>query len=184
MASRPALLRPSPDRPIFAVVCCCHGSAHTPRFGTEHQPGPHETRWFLSSMHSCCADLGDQLPHRQDMLTGLATDPSLPRLTGAASDAPSGCLPAGPGSEGTAPRTNHVPHNRTAHTEIGTGVAGQTKQHMTSYHVIYGPVARPCGPRRGSPMTTCVVEYTVDPEQIAEFDRFARAWIALVNTHC
>ncbi|MDI9893331.1 NIPSNAP family protein [Rhodococcus sp. IEGM 1381] len=32
-------------------------------------------------------------------------------------------------------------------------------------------------------MITCVVEYTVDAEQITEFERFARAWIALVNTH-
>jgi hypothetical protein len=30
---------------------------------------------------------------------------------------------------------------------------------------------------------TCVVEYTIDPRQIEAFERFARAWIALVNRH-
>jgi hypothetical protein len=30
---------------------------------------------------------------------------------------------------------------------------------------------------------TCVVEYTIDPAQIAAFEQFARAWIGLVNQH-
>ncbi len=32
-------------------------------------------------------------------------------------------------------------------------------------------------------MITCVVEYTIDPRQIAAFEQFARAWIGLVNKH-
>ncbi len=32
-------------------------------------------------------------------------------------------------------------------------------------------------------MITCVVEYTIDPERIEPFERFARAWIELVNRH-
>ena len=32
-------------------------------------------------------------------------------------------------------------------------------------------------------MITCVVEYTIDPAQIEAFERFARAWIALVDEH-
>lgn len=32
-------------------------------------------------------------------------------------------------------------------------------------------------------MITCVVEYTIDPAKIADFERFARAWITLVNRH-
>lgn len=32
-------------------------------------------------------------------------------------------------------------------------------------------------------MISCVVEYTIDPAKIAEFERFAQAWITLVNTH-
>ncbi len=32
-------------------------------------------------------------------------------------------------------------------------------------------------------MITCVVEYTIDAEKTAEFERFARAWIGLVNKH-
>jgi NIPSNAP len=32
-------------------------------------------------------------------------------------------------------------------------------------------------------MITCVVEYTIDSRQIAAFEQFARAWIALVNKH-
>ena len=32
-------------------------------------------------------------------------------------------------------------------------------------------------------MITRVVEYTVDADQIEEFERFASAWIGLVNTH-
>lgn len=32
-------------------------------------------------------------------------------------------------------------------------------------------------------MITCVVEYTIDPRRIEPFERFARAWIALVNRH-
>jgi NIPSNAP len=30
---------------------------------------------------------------------------------------------------------------------------------------------------------TCVVEYTIDPGQVDVFERFGRAWIALVNKH-
>jgi hypothetical protein len=30
---------------------------------------------------------------------------------------------------------------------------------------------------------TCVVDYTIDPTKIHEFEQFARAWIALVNAH-
>ena len=32
-------------------------------------------------------------------------------------------------------------------------------------------------------MITCVVEYTVDPAKIEQFERFARVWIALVDEH-
>lgn len=32
-------------------------------------------------------------------------------------------------------------------------------------------------------MITCVVEYTVDPAKIDAFERFGRAWIALVTRH-
>lgn len=32
-------------------------------------------------------------------------------------------------------------------------------------------------------MITCVVEYTIDPDKIEPFERFARAWIELVNRH-
>lgn len=32
-------------------------------------------------------------------------------------------------------------------------------------------------------MITCVVEYTIDPAKIDAFERFGRAWIALVNNH-
>jgi hypothetical protein len=32
-------------------------------------------------------------------------------------------------------------------------------------------------------MITCVLEYTVDPDQIETFETFARAWIGLVNKH-
>ncbi len=32
-------------------------------------------------------------------------------------------------------------------------------------------------------MITCVVEYTVDAAKMADFERFARAWIGLVNKH-
>jgi hypothetical protein len=30
---------------------------------------------------------------------------------------------------------------------------------------------------------TCVVDYTIDPAQLDAFERFARAWIELVNKH-
>jgi hypothetical protein len=30
---------------------------------------------------------------------------------------------------------------------------------------------------------TCVVDYTIDPAKVAEFERFARAWMHLVNAH-
>jgi len=30
---------------------------------------------------------------------------------------------------------------------------------------------------------TCVVDYTIDATQVVEFERFGRAWIALVNRH-
>ena len=32
-------------------------------------------------------------------------------------------------------------------------------------------------------MITCVVEYTIDPSEIEAFERFARAWITLVDRH-
>ena len=32
-------------------------------------------------------------------------------------------------------------------------------------------------------MITCVVEYTIDAAQLGAFERFGRAWIALVNRH-
>ena len=32
-------------------------------------------------------------------------------------------------------------------------------------------------------MITCVVEYTIDPTKVAEFEQFAHAWIALVDRH-
>ena len=32
-------------------------------------------------------------------------------------------------------------------------------------------------------MITCVVEYTIDASKTAEFERFGRAWITLVNEH-
>lgn len=32
-------------------------------------------------------------------------------------------------------------------------------------------------------MITCVVDYTIDPDQIEAFERFAHAWIGLVNKH-
>ena len=32
-------------------------------------------------------------------------------------------------------------------------------------------------------MITCVVEYTIDATQVDAFERFARAWIALVDRH-
>lgn len=32
-------------------------------------------------------------------------------------------------------------------------------------------------------MITCVVSYTIDSSQVAVFERFARAWIALVDRH-
>ncbi len=32
-------------------------------------------------------------------------------------------------------------------------------------------------------MITCVVDYTIDPAKLDAFERFARAWIALVNSH-
>ncbi|MHC1551648.1 NIPSNAP family protein [Phyllobacterium sp. K27] len=32
-------------------------------------------------------------------------------------------------------------------------------------------------------MITCVVNYEIDPKKIAEFERFAAAWICLVNEH-
>ncbi|MEV1129651.1 NIPSNAP family protein [Agromyces sp. NPDC049794] len=32
-------------------------------------------------------------------------------------------------------------------------------------------------------MITCVVEYTIDPTKIADFEQFARAWISLVDRH-
>ena len=31
-------------------------------------------------------------------------------------------------------------------------------------------------------MITCVVDYTIDPAKLDAFERFARAWIGLVNT--
>ena len=32
-------------------------------------------------------------------------------------------------------------------------------------------------------MITCVVDYTIDPAKLDAFERFARAWIRLVNAH-
>jgi hypothetical protein len=32
-------------------------------------------------------------------------------------------------------------------------------------------------------MITCVVDYVIDPKKIGAFERFARAWIELVNRH-
>lgn len=32
-------------------------------------------------------------------------------------------------------------------------------------------------------MVTCVVDYTIDPARIADFERFAQAWMRLVNRH-
>jgi hypothetical protein len=32
-------------------------------------------------------------------------------------------------------------------------------------------------------MITCVVEYTIDPAKTDDFERFARAWIHLVDKH-
>ena len=32
-------------------------------------------------------------------------------------------------------------------------------------------------------MITCVVEYTIDPGQTEAFERFAQAWMRLVNQH-
>ena len=32
-------------------------------------------------------------------------------------------------------------------------------------------------------MITCVVDYTIDPAKLDAFERFARAWIGLVNRH-
>lgn len=32
-------------------------------------------------------------------------------------------------------------------------------------------------------MITCVVHYTIDPGELAAFERFARRWIELVNQH-
>jgi hypothetical protein len=32
-------------------------------------------------------------------------------------------------------------------------------------------------------MITCVVDYTIDPEQIEAFERFAAEWIRLVTAH-
>lgn len=32
-------------------------------------------------------------------------------------------------------------------------------------------------------MITCVVEYTIDPDKIADFERFAQAWMTLVDRH-
>lgn len=32
-------------------------------------------------------------------------------------------------------------------------------------------------------MITCVVDYTIDPAKIAEFEQFARRWVELVNQH-
>ena len=32
-------------------------------------------------------------------------------------------------------------------------------------------------------MITCVVEYTIDAAKTDEFERFARTWVQLVNTH-
>ncbi|AGY60688.1 NIPSNAP family protein [Gloeobacter kilaueensis] len=32
-------------------------------------------------------------------------------------------------------------------------------------------------------MITCVVHYKIDPDKLADFERFSRAWIYLVNKH-
>jgi len=32
-------------------------------------------------------------------------------------------------------------------------------------------------------MITCVVDYTIDPDQIEAFEMFAQAWMRLVNAH-
>jgi hypothetical protein len=32
-------------------------------------------------------------------------------------------------------------------------------------------------------MITCIVEYTIDTAKVDDFERFARAWIALVDRH-
>lgn len=32
-------------------------------------------------------------------------------------------------------------------------------------------------------MITCVVEYTIDPDKLPDFERFAKEWIRLVNKH-
>ena len=32
-------------------------------------------------------------------------------------------------------------------------------------------------------MITCVVDYTIDPAKLAEFEQFVRRWIKLVNEH-
>jgi NIPSNAP len=32
-------------------------------------------------------------------------------------------------------------------------------------------------------MITCVVEYTIDPDKLSDFERFAKEWIRLVNKH-
>ncbi|BEL05357.1 NIPSNAP family protein [Actinoplanes sichuanensis] len=32
-------------------------------------------------------------------------------------------------------------------------------------------------------MITCVVHYVIDPAKIADFERFAREWMRLVNAH-
>ena len=32
-------------------------------------------------------------------------------------------------------------------------------------------------------MITCVVDYTIDAAKVDDFERFGRAWIALVNRH-
>jgi NIPSNAP len=32
-------------------------------------------------------------------------------------------------------------------------------------------------------MITCVVDYTIEPAKVADFERFAEAWIRLVNEH-
>ena len=32
-------------------------------------------------------------------------------------------------------------------------------------------------------MITCVVTYTIDSAKVADFERFAKAWIRLVNSH-
>ena len=45
--------------------------------------------------------------------------------------------------------------------------------------IIVTPWQRPMLGR----VITCVVEYTIDPGQIAVFERFARAWMRLVDQH-